>query len=380
MTSCLTRLADRVRRDSGMSLGDERLAYLRAAVMRAWDLSPEAFEQQLEDPRRATVLMSGLIDEITIKETSLFRHPDELAAIDWHAMLRRAQAAGRSRVRVWCAACSTGQEAYTLAILALEAFGPGPAPVDILATDIARGALADAAAGRYGPRCARQLPAGMHQRWFVPDGGGVRVDEAVRRHVRFARHNLVGDRFPPANEGPFDLVTCRNVLIYFRREQAARTVAGLEGALVPGGRLLLGTADRLTISAATQSSMPRARRRVTSSTTDGRPSRSRHAPTRTAAADTPDAAACLTEGRAARTRGDAQTAAVWLRRALYLDPGCAEAGLELALAHIALQDTAAARRALAIALNTVVGRGCAEAGDTDLAAECRARLATTTTV
>jgi chemotaxis protein methyltransferase CheR len=382
VSDALARLAERLRDESGLSLGARQYAGLGAAVRRAAGVDAEEFERLLEEPGRAAGLMTALVDEAAVKETFLFRHPTELVALDWHAMLATARASGRRDVRVWCAACATGEEAYTLAFLALEAFWPASAPVDVLATDIAPSALAGAAAGRYGARSARHLPDAIRRRWFVPDGGGVRVGEALRRHVRFARHNLAGASFPPVGERPFDLVVCRNVLIYFDPAQVTRTVAGLERSLVPGGRVLLGAADRLSAQAAARGSLqpsraagggpgqgPVALRRPAAP----RPPAAGR-PAEPAIPDAPDAAACLAKGRGARARGDALAAVKWLRRAVYLEPEAAEAGLELALAHAALEDHAAARRALRHTLGIVTARGCSLPGDDEILAECRSRL------
>jgi chemotaxis protein methyltransferase CheR len=382
VSDALPRLAERLRGASGLSLGARQYAALGAAVRRAAGVDPEEFERLLDEPGRAPALMAALVDEAAVKETFLFRHPAELLAIDWHAMFTSARAAGGAGIRVWCAACATGEEAYTLASLALEAFRPAPAPVDVLATDIAPSALAGAAAGRYGARSARHVPEALRRRWFVPDGPGVRVGEELRRHVRIARHNLAGPHFPPVDERPFDLVVCRNVLIYFEPAQVTRTVAGLERSLLPGGRLLLGAADRLSAQAAARGSL-RPPQAAGSGPRRGPVARRRPAAPRPPAAerpedpatlDAPDAATCLAEGREARARGDAQAAVKWLRRAVYLEPEAAEAGLELALAHAALEDHAAARRALRLALGIVTARGCSQPGDDEILAECRSRL------
>ncbi len=106
MSASLRRLAERVRRENGMTLGEPQLTFLRAVVLRAGGVSPEEFDQELGNARRAPALISRLIDEVTVKETFLFRHPTELFAIDAHA-----RASNRSSLRVWCAACSTGEEA-----------------------------------------------------------------------------------------------------------------------------------------------------------------------------------------------------------------------------------------------------------------------------
>ena len=190
-----------------------------------------------------------MIDEFTIKETFFFRQRPDLDAIDWPSLVNQARASGSQVARVWVAATASGEEAYTLAILASEAFAPDPPPVSIHATDISPSVLARAERGRYGQRSARALDQTVLDRYFTREGPDVIVGERLRRIVRFSRQNLVG-HFTPATGGPFDLITCRNVLIYFEPDVADRVVDGLTQALAPDGTLLLGAADRLCCSAA----------------------------------------------------------------------------------------------------------------------------------
>ncbi len=249
--------------------------------------------------------------------------------------------------------------------------------VEVLATDLSATALERARAGRYRQRATATLPAVMRRRWFEPDGDALRVRADVRALVRFDRHNLIRDPIPPLGEAPFDVITCRNVLIYFDEADVTRTVAGLERALAPTGRLVLGAADRLSGGAATMSAaacVEAAARRDP----PRRPPRARRPAPPPAQRSRPphpglDADVAFLLGRAARARGDDAEAVHWLRRTLYLAPERAEAGLELALAYAATGAPDAERRALWTALRTAQARG--GAADEDLVAECRARLA-----
>ncbi|HEY8584454.1 MAG TPA: CheR family methyltransferase, partial [Capillimicrobium sp.] len=246
MTGPLDRLAAYVRRETGLALDGAQLSSLRGAVERLEPAGPAALLRRLDDRVDGPALTARLVDEVTVKETFFFRHPEELEAIDWRALSEAARRRGDARVRVWVTACATGEEAWTLAMLALEAFWPRPAPVEIVATDIAPGALARAAAGRYGPRAVARVSPGRRARWMTPHGDGLRVGDELRALVRFARHNLVRDPAPPLGHGRFDLITCRNVLIYFALPDVAAVVGRLRSALHPGGTLVLGAADRLS--------------------------------------------------------------------------------------------------------------------------------------
>jgi chemotaxis protein methyltransferase CheR len=396
VTAVLEELGRRVQEASGIASDGARLTTLRAAVERLGAGTPGEVLRGLDDPFDGPALLLALVDEVAVKETFFLRNADELARVDWRALHAGARARGDDRVRVWCTACASGDEAYSLAILALEAFRPAPAPVEILATDIAPSALARAREGRYRSRAVAQVPPELRERWFLRSGDGLRVREPVRALVRFERHNLVRDPIPPLGSPAFDVITCRNVLIYFAAEKVAQTVRGLRGALVLDGRLVLGAADRLSGARALGREDP-TRRPAASPTLrrlgqdpehrSERPARARAEAAgrprggiatggpRSAGATDPelDADVALLLGRAARARGDHGDAVRWLRRALYLDPDRAVAALELSLAHGARGEAGPQRRALWTALRTAEVAGGAE--NDALAAECRARLA-----
>ncbi|MGV7029407.1 CheR family methyltransferase [Methylobacterium symbioticum] len=194
--------------------------------------------------------------EITIGETFFFRYAEQFAALRATILpdLIAARAAEQT-LRIWSAGCSTGAEPYSVAILAHELIGPAlPAwQVTILGTDISAAALATARAAEYGRWALRTSPAEERRRYFLPlppkpgaaREGGYALKPEYRRMVRFERANLLDlldGRAPPHLDG-FDLILCRNVLIYFD----AATVAGLMRALArrlrPGGWLLIGHAE-----------------------------------------------------------------------------------------------------------------------------------------
>jgi chemotaxis protein methyltransferase CheR len=388
MSDALIQLAQRVHSASGIEIDATRLTALRSAVQRLDAGTASEVLRGLDEPRCGAELLLALIDEVAVKETFFLRNAEELTRLDWRSMLAEARVRGEDRVRVWCTACATGDEAYSLAILAREAYWPLDPPVEILATDISPSALTRARAGSYRERSVAHVPAELRARWFERDGGMMRVREPVRSLVRFAHHNLVRDPIPPLGESTFDVITCRNVLIYFAADEVASTVRGLRTALSPTGRLVLGAADRLSGARVLGREDP-TRRPIPSRTLHPVAERSvREAPRRTRPAvagaagsaggtdavdPALDADVALVLGRAARARGDQGDAVRWLRRTLYLDPDRAVAALELSLAHAARGETAAERRALWTALRTAEAAGGSE--NEELAAECRSRLA-----
>ena len=137
---------------------------------------------------------------------------------------------------MWSAGCATGEEAYTLALEAVLALGAPPSPVDVLGTDISTAALAAAAAGRYGERAVRQLDPAVRERYLTrqPDGR-YQVTAPLRALARFGRHNLALSTGPPPGEAAFDVVVCRNVLIYLSTQHIGRALGNLERARAPAG-------------------------------------------------------------------------------------------------------------------------------------------------
>jgi chemotaxis protein methyltransferase CheR len=356
VTDALDQVAALLRRETGIQLDQSQHSALRSALARAApDGNALSFLQAAADPVWGRETIANLVDQVTIKETFFLRERRQLDAIAWRLLLERARAAGSGEIRVWSAACATGEEPYTLAILASEAFAPGDPPLSILGTDISTAALEGALAGRYRERSVRTVEPALRRRYFEEKGDQFLVGERLRRLVRFAPHNLAHDPIPPLGESPFDLIVCRNVLIYFDRETVERAIDGLERALRPDGMLILGSADtlcgtvrRLEQIGAAPAPAPRAKPSAVSALR--KPLGRAIEPE---VADALDAEAWFLKGLGALEAGDAAAATVALRRALYVDPTFALAAFILGRAHEAAGESVAARRAYEQALRTI---------------------------
>lgn len=190
-----------------------------------------------------------LIDEVTIPETHFFRNPPQMAALRDRLLpelVRRAVSRGRP-LAVWSAGCSTGEEAYSLAILATQAAATltaAPA-VSILATDVSSRAVGATRRARYAGRSLAYTEPELLQEFFdaLPDGSRV-VRDGVRSTVTARLHNLVTEPAPFA-DGEVDLIVCRNVTIYFSRDTMRELVGRFHTALAPGGYLVVGHAETL---------------------------------------------------------------------------------------------------------------------------------------
>ncbi len=187
------------------------------------------------DPEASSEL-AALADALVVNETYFFREADQLAVlVSILTELKRP-------ARVWCAASSTGEEPYTLAMMLRER---GIADkVSILASDVSTRALSRARSAIYRGRSLRALPDAMRRRHFQVEGDALRLDESIRRAVTFRPLNLFDDAGVAAL-GEFDAILCRNVLIYFRDSGVSRVVERLTRRLVNGGYLLVGVSESL---------------------------------------------------------------------------------------------------------------------------------------
>lgn len=177
-----------------------------------------------------------IVDALLNQETSFFR---DGAAMETAARAVLEGGANGRRPRVWCAACATGQEPLSLAMVFAEAGGTAP---DLVATDVSASAITRAKAGRYSQfEIQRGLPIRRMMRWFegTADGQWTAADTLLGS-ISYRRHNLVSDAPPP---GQFDLILCRNVLFYLAPARREQVLATLAGALAPGGLLLLGAGE-----------------------------------------------------------------------------------------------------------------------------------------
>ncbi len=192
-----------------------------------------------------------LVTLVTVGETYFFRHREQFDAfrrVALPSLVDARRGLERPAVRAWSAGCSSGEEAYSLAMLLEEAL-PDRArwQVRVVGTDIDAEALERARAGVYG-RWAFRASGDERARWFNPVPGGEQIDGRIRDLVAFERHNLADPRAtsPAALGGPADVVVCRNVTIYMSPDATRSVVARLYDALAPGGWLLVGPVEPST--------------------------------------------------------------------------------------------------------------------------------------
>ena len=249
---------DRIRRlvyaQSGINLGDKKMQLVRARlgkIIRARGFESFRAYYELVEEDSSGEELRALLDAITTNTTHLFREIRHFNLLrkqleTWLA--DRAWRANHSTVRIWSAACSSGEEPHSIAMVALDVLQHHPgAELKILATDLSRRALQRATAGVYETHRVGTIPPELKQQFLRPvslDGRTVlQLVPHLRQCITFARFNLMTPTFPFKNK--FDVIFCRNVMIYFDRPTQQTLVAKLADHLHPGGYLLIGHAESL---------------------------------------------------------------------------------------------------------------------------------------
>ncbi len=250
VTDDFVALCELVRRLSGVDLSQYKRGQMERRVrtfaqrrgtpdLAAYGARLKADEDELD----------AFLDRVTINVSHLWRHEDQ-----WTALAKSIlpELAGRGRVRCWSAGSSYGAEAFTLAAVARDSIPQ--ARVEIQGTDLDRRMVERARTGRFTAEDARTAPPGLLKKWFDPaDDGGWQAKPELVRMTRFE----VGDLLRmPVQTGKYDLIMCRNTVIYFTEEVRDALHARLATVLAPGGYLVVGTSERVADPAALDLTSP----------------------------------------------------------------------------------------------------------------------------
>lgn len=243
-----TVISEQVHRLAGIRLpvGKEGLVQARLSK-RLRALKLESFDDYLQrvESDRTGAELALMIDLLTTNKTSFFRESQHFDFL--RDEILPPLAASREPLRIWSAACSTGEEPYTIAMVLREALPDiDRKDLRVLATDISERVLNQARAGEYARSTLADVPAALLNRYYEPVAGKAdfrRAASSLRRLIRFARLNLM-DPWPM--RGPFQVIFCRNVMIYFDRPTQQKLVQRFWELLEPGGHLLVGHSESLT--------------------------------------------------------------------------------------------------------------------------------------
>lgn len=247
-----TDIAQFIHREFGIHLSDHKKALVAGRLgKRVRQLGLSSFSSYLRAVQQddSGEELTELVNRITTNHSYFFREKAHFDFLEREVFPALAQDLRRRRnnpVRVWSAGCAAGEEVYTLAMLFREYFGPSLEDMDLglLATDLSLQALAAARAGVYPANRLQEIPARYTEAYFRRlDADSFEVSDTIRKMVLFKKLNLMDQDFP--FKGAFDIIFCRNVMIYFNEETRRRLVDNLYRYTRPGGYLFIGHSESL---------------------------------------------------------------------------------------------------------------------------------------
>ena len=225
---------------SGINLHEGKLELLKSKLAKRMRFTGKSFKEYLSFLAANEREVIEFIDTVTTNHSFFFRENNSIAQIlrDFDARPDKK----KHGFKIWCAACSTGDEPYSVAVQ-LKALGLN---FDILATDISHSVLATATRGVYRDDKVKNVPRPMLHSFFQKGSGKyqgyIRVKKEIKDHVRFQKFNLIHDPLP---QHKFDAVLCRNVMIYFDHSTSERVVNRLYETILPKGYFAIGNAESL---------------------------------------------------------------------------------------------------------------------------------------
>jgi len=247
----IDRFAEAIVARFGLRFDETRTGFLAEVLEKHVGARPQDLESWLRGFEAGTTPpheLRELAADLTVGETYFFRNHEQFAVLDEVVLPARMAARSRSRtLRMLSAGCASGEEPYSIAILLRERVlsrGEGW-NLDITGIDLNPVHLRRAALARYSPWSLRETPADKRLRWFRSEGREHVLDPQVKSMVRFAERNLADDDATLWQPEAYDVIFCRNVLMYFAAERASEVVARFERSLAPGGYLFLGSAESL---------------------------------------------------------------------------------------------------------------------------------------
>ncbi|SKC73149.1 CheR family methyltransferase [Pseudoxanthomonas indica] len=242
----LSQIADLLRNNTGHDFhGYKRATFMRRVQRRMQVVQVASMTAYIDVLRSSPDEAQQLFNDLLIGVTQFFRDRREFDFLESHVIPKLFQGKGRSdHLRVWVLGCSTGEEAYSLAMLLREYANTMDAPphIQLFASDIDGRALAVARVGRYPQSIAEEVPQDRLARWFVKEGETYSVSKELREMCVFSQHSIVKD--PPFSR--LDMVSCRNLLIYLDADLQNRIIPLFHFALRPHGYLFLGNSENVS--------------------------------------------------------------------------------------------------------------------------------------
>ncbi len=229
-----------VYKTSGINLHEGKLELLKSKVAKRMRLTRKSLHDYLAYLKRNDREIIEFIDTVTTNHSFFFRENKSIEHIV--SQFDRYNKKNNKHFNIWCAACSTGDEPYSIAVQ-MKNLGLS---FSMLATDISHSVLSVAKRGIYKKERTQKVPIPMMHRFFQKGNGKhrgyIKVKKELAQHIAFKKFNLIADTIPQMN---FDAVLCRNVMIYFDKKTSEKVVNKLYQSLVPGGFFAIGNAESL---------------------------------------------------------------------------------------------------------------------------------------
>lgn len=227
-----------IKRKTGIDLSLYKEAQMKRRLTSLYEKKGyKNFEEYFHQMTSNQKLFDEFLDRMTINVSEFYRNGKRWEVLQEKIIPKLMS--HNKKLKIWSAACSTGEEPYTIAMV-LSNFMPLTS-ISILATDLDENAIARAKNGTYPERSLQEVPEDMKKKYFTKDGMFYKIDDAIKRTVTFKKQNLLADPF----EQNFDLIVCRNVLIYFTEEAKDTLYKKFSAALRPGGILFVGSTEQI---------------------------------------------------------------------------------------------------------------------------------------
>lgn len=229
---------DRIKRKTGIDLALYKEAQMKRRLTSLYEKKGFAsFVDFFKELDRDSKLMDEFLDRMTINVSEFYRNGKRWEVLENKIFPRLLKAS--PRLKVWSAACSTGEEPYSLAMVLSN--HQSLSQISIHATDLDENAIAKAKAAVYPERSLAEVPANMKSKYFEQEGSFFKVSQQIKNTVTFKKHNLLKDTY----DRGFDLIVCRNVMIYFTEEAKEQIYTNFSKALKPGGVLFVGSTEQI---------------------------------------------------------------------------------------------------------------------------------------
>lgn len=198
----------------------------------------KGYDKYVQALKTDKALFEEFVNYITINVSEFYRNPEQWKIIDEQIVPELISRFGKN-LKIWSAACSTGDEPYSL-VMALSRHIP-LGQIHIIATDLDKQVIAKAKVGLYADRSVAAVPADLKKKYFTQVGPSYKISDEIKARVEFREHNLLKDTYP----SDCNLIVCRNVLIYFTEEAKDEVFAKFQKSLKPGGVLFIGSTEQI---------------------------------------------------------------------------------------------------------------------------------------